>query len=99
MRPLTVLFGFVLGTSLSATFSLSVLSLISLLLSGSYPVLAGEAARLLPALIGCAILTAAAAASFVGQLRLSEWRRYAHLATVAAMASLLSIAWLRTFAR
>ena len=89
MRPLTVLFGILLGTSVSATFSLSVLALIFTFLSASHPELSGGVPRLVSLLIGFACLTAAAAASFLGQLKLRAWRGYAHVATVAVLAAML----------
>ncbi|HVC00606.1 MAG TPA: hypothetical protein VND80_00230 [Steroidobacteraceae bacterium] len=89
MRPLTVLIGILLGTSVSATFSLSALSLISALLSGAHPELSEQVSQLRGLLIGCWILTAAAAASFVGQLKMRTWRRHAHLLTLTVLAALV----------
>lgn len=89
MRPLTVLIGILLGTSFSATFSLSALSLISALLSGPHRVLSEQVSQLRGLLIGCCILTAAAAASFVGQLKMRTWRRRAHCLTLVVLAALV----------
>ncbi len=88
MRPLTVLFGILLGTSVSITFSLSVVTLISALLAGSHPELAGEIPQLLSTLSAFAVLTAVSAGSFLGQLRDRRWRRWAHLATVVVLTGL-----------
>ncbi|MDE2304247.1 MAG: hypothetical protein KGL34_01710 [Gammaproteobacteria bacterium] len=89
MRPLTVLFGILLGTSVSATFSLAVLSIIYSSMSGSHPELAGTVPRLVSLLVGFACLTAAAAASFLGQLQLRAWRSFAHIATVAVICAMI----------
>ena len=90
MRPLTVLFGILLGSSVSITFSLSVVTLISVMLAGSHPELAGEVPRLLSTLAAFIVLTAAGAGSFLGQLRSRPWRLWAHLATALVLAGLVT---------
>ncbi len=93
MRPLTVLVGILLGTSVSITFSLAVVSLISGLLSGSHPELSGDIPSLVTLLAMSAFLTAASAASFVGELRRRSWRIQAHVATVAVLGFMVFWYW------
>ena len=88
MRPLTILIGILLGSSASITFSLSVVAAICALLGRSHPELAEEVPPLLAILTAFALLTAATAGSFVGQLKERPWRRWAHLATVLVLAGI-----------
>lgn len=93
MRPLTVLIGILLGTSVSITFSVAGVSLISSLLSGTHPELAGDVPSLVTLLVMSAFLTAATAASFVGELRRRSWRFRAHAATVAVLGFMIYWYW------
>ena len=86
MRPLTVLFGMLLGTCVSVTFTLAGLALIWFVVQHSDPRLAVAIPHRPSAIAASLLLTALAALSFIGQLRLRPWRRFAHLATVAALA-------------
>lgn len=89
MRPLTALIGILLGTCVSATFSLAVLSLISVFLPGAHSELSGQTPQFLRLLFAALVLTAAAAASFIGQLQLRAWRGRAHLVTVAVLVGIV----------
>ncbi|MDE1923971.1 MAG: hypothetical protein KGI55_11125 [Gammaproteobacteria bacterium] len=93
MRPLTVLIGILLGTSVSITFSLAVVSLISGLLSGSHPELSADIPSLVTLLLMSIFLTAAAAGSFVGELRRRSWRLQAHAATAAVLGVMIFWYW------
>ena len=85
MRPLTVLFGILLGTCVSATFTLAGLALIWAVVAHSDPWLAGSIPHRPAAIVASLSLTALAGASFVGQLRSRPWRGVAHLATATAV--------------
>ncbi len=93
MRPLTVLIGILLGTSVSMTFSLAAVSLISGLLSGSHPELSADLPALVTLLIMSIFLTAATVGSFVGELRRRSWRLGAHAATVAVLGFMIFWYW------
>ncbi|HUX73693.1 MAG TPA: hypothetical protein VMV25_07360 [Steroidobacteraceae bacterium] len=93
MRPLTVLIAILLGSAVSITFSLTAALIVSALLSGAHPQLAAGLPHLLASLSWFAVLTAASAGSFLGQLRLRRWRRYAHLATAAILAAIALRYW------
>ncbi len=89
MRPLTVFFGFLLGTCVSVTFSLASLALIWAVLSPSNPRLAAQIPHRLGWIAASLLLTALTALSFIGQLRMRPWRRYAHLMTLGVLGAAL----------
>ncbi|HUY83243.1 MAG TPA: hypothetical protein VMU86_01610, partial [Steroidobacteraceae bacterium] len=91
-RPLTVFFGLLLGTCVSVMFSLASLALIWAVLSPSNPRLAAQIPHRLGWVAAFMLLTALTALSFIGQLRLRSWRRYAHLATLGALVALF-VCW------
>ncbi|MDE2296178.1 MAG: hypothetical protein KGL36_12090 [Gammaproteobacteria bacterium] len=85
MRPLTVLFGILLGTCVSATFTLAALALIWAVVAHSDPRLATGIPHRPGAIVASFSSTALASLSFIGQLRSRPWRGLAHLATAAAI--------------
>ncbi len=85
MRPLTVLFGILLGTCISATFTLAGLALIWVVVAHSDPRLAGEIPHRPGAIAVLLSMTVLASLSFIGQLRARPWRGLAHLATAVAV--------------
>ena len=85
MRPLTVLFGILLGTCVSATFTLAGLALIWVVVAHSDPRLAGQIPHRPDAIAASLSLTVLASLSFIGQLRARPWRGVAHLATAAVV--------------
>jgi hypothetical protein len=95
MRPFTVLIGILLGSSASVTFALAAVLAIFCMLLHSHPALSVELPRLLYALVAFALLTAASAGSFLGQLRVRPWRGWAHTATAACFALVLLMYWPR----
>ena len=64
MRPLTVLTGFLLGSSASITFSLAAVLVVFVILSDDYPRLAHEFEALLESLLIFLVLTGISAMSF-----------------------------------
>ena len=69
MRPLTVIAGIILGSSLSITVSLAVVSLIFLILADDYPRLQNEFAPLKSSVLLFFFLTAISAWSFWSALK------------------------------
>jgi hypothetical protein len=95
MRPFTVLIGIVLGTSASITFSLGSVLIVFGILAHRHadPDLAHELPKLLLSLLAFALLTAASAGSFVGQVKSRSWRRWAHVGTLAALSLIILMYW------
>lgn len=90
MRPLTVIAGIVLGSSLSITVSLAVVSLIFWILADDYPRLQTEFAPLTSSVLLFIILTAISAWSFLAALtdRKEKW-----LAQAAMWLGILMVAF------
>ncbi len=99
MRPFTVLIGILLGSAASITFGLATVSIIFAVIAHQHPELspdlAPEIPRLLLSLLFFALLTAASAGSFLGQVRLKRWRGWAHLVTLACLAGMFMSYWPR----
>jgi hypothetical protein len=51
--------------------------------------------RLVGSLIAFAVLTAASAGSFLGQIKGLAWRGWAHLATAASLSAVILLFWPR----
>jgi hypothetical protein len=96
MRPFTVLIGIVLGSSASITFGLGAVLIVFCVLAGEHPALAREMPQLVSSLIAFAVLTAASAGSFLGQVRTRPWRGWAHLATAACLGVAVLLHWPRS---
>jgi len=90
MRPLAVLLGVVMGSGVALFGGLVMTLLVFLLLPEFHDRLAGEFAPLVQAVAWAALLTAAAAAAFFGEVRVRQWRRPAQLAMVIV---LLGVGW------
>ncbi len=95
MRPFTVLIGIVLGSAASITFGLGAVLIVFCVLAGEHPELSRELPQLLWSLTSFAILTAASAGSFLGQVKVRPWRGWAHLATAACLGVLVLLYWPR----
>jgi hypothetical protein len=95
MRPFTVLIGIVLGSAASITFGLGAVLIVFVVLAGEHPDLTREMPQLLGSLAAFAVLTAASAGSFLGQIKLRPWRGWAHLATAACLAGVVVLYWPR----
>lgn len=79
MRPLAILLGIILATSVSITFVLVVVDFIYLVLGDDYPRLAGELPSLAIATLLFVILTATAAGSFYSHVKQLAWRGWGYL--------------------
>jgi hypothetical protein len=97
MRPFTVLIGIILGSAASTTFGLGTVLIVFAVLSfgGRHPDLAREVPRLLLSFTAFGVLTATAASSFLGQVRVRAWRGWAHLATLIGLGVVVLLYWPR----
>jgi hypothetical protein len=95
MRPFTVLIGIVLGSAASITFGLGAVLIVFCVLAGRHPDLTRELPRLTLSLLAFALLTAASAGSFFGQVKGRRWRAFAHLATAATLSAVVLLHWPR----
>lgn len=89
MRPAAIVLGFVLGSSAAIAFSLVGTVVVFLLLRSRYPDLGAEMSALLTSACLFVVLTAAAAISFYGQVKLRAWR---HVAQVVLVLVLIAVA-------
>ena len=93
MRPLVVLLGIVMGSTVSIAAALLLTGLVFLLLPEYGARLADEKRPLLAACLLSVFLAALAAASFYGELRTRSWRYAAHGALVLVLAMVLWVYW------
>ncbi|MBS0400113.1 MAG: hypothetical protein JSR95_15710 [Proteobacteria bacterium] len=96
MRPFTVLIGIVLGSSASITFGLAAVLVIFTILSPRHPELSLEFHRLISGLLAFALLTAASAGSFRGQIKGRAWRFWAHGFLVLSLVAVVFMFWPRS---
>jgi hypothetical protein len=93
MRPLVVLLGIVMGSTVSIAVALLLTGVVFLLLPEYGARLAEER---VPLLVACGlqvVLAAIAAGSFYGELRTRTWRFAAHAALVGMLALALWVYW------
>jgi hypothetical protein len=95
MRPFTVLIGIILGSAASISFGLGTVLIVFLVLGPRHPELPRELPRVAGSLAAFAILTAASAGSFLGQVKLRPWRGWAHLATAICLCGVILLYWPR----
>src|SRR5688572_8361346 len=90
MRPLTVLLGIVMGSTVAIAFGLAMVLIIFLILGGEHAQLRAERGPLLTSLGLFVPLAGAAVASFWGDLKRTPWRWGA----IGALgAGILAVAW------
>jgi hypothetical protein len=87
MRPLTVLIGILMGSTVAIALGLGMVLIIFLILSDEHAQLRAEYGPLLRATALFSLLAGAATASFVGELRNRPWRRVAQAALVLGLAA------------
>jgi hypothetical protein len=95
MRPFTVLIGIILGSAASFTFGLGTVLIVFLVLGPQHPELPRELPRVAGSLAAFAVLTAASAGSFLGEVKVRPWRGWAHLATVICLCGVILLYWPR----
>jgi len=93
LRPLTVLLGIALGSAGSLFVGLSLTAVVFLLLPEYSDRFAGEWRPLIVGIAWTFLLTALAAASFVGELRRVRWRRAVQVLLAASIAGVLWRYW------
>jgi hypothetical protein len=95
LRPLVVLLGIVMGSTVSIAAALLMTGVVFLLLPEYGSRLADERAPLGTACLISVALAAIAVTSFYGELRLRAWRIAAHLALGLSLAFVLWTYWPR----
>jgi len=93
LRPLAVLLGVALGSAIALLVGLVLTAIVLLALPEFADRFAGEWRPLLFGIAWSFVLTAIAAASFVGELHGRPWRRPFQWTLVAAIAALVWIYW------
>jgi hypothetical protein len=92
MRPLAVLLGIVMGSTVSVALGLAMTLVVFLFLPEQSARVDAEFVPLLRALTVTVLLAAAAVASFYGELRQLPWRRLAHAALSLALVAVAVVA-------
>ena len=94
MKPLTVLLGIIAGSALALAVALGMTGVVFLVLLPEYSSrLAPEQVPLLKGLAWSWSLSLAAGASFVGEVRSTQWRRWAQLLLLTILALLAWRFW------
>ena len=93
MRPLVVLLGIVMGSTVSIAAALLMTGAVFLLLPAYADRLADEQAPLKVACVLSVILAGVATTSFYGELRARRWRHVAHVALTLMLAVALWTYW------
>jgi hypothetical protein len=93
MRPLTVLLGIIMGSTVSLAIGLACTWIVILFLPSDAARFAPEQVPLLQAIAIFTALAVATAASFYGDLRSRKWRLTAHLVTAALMTATIWVYW------
>jgi hypothetical protein len=93
MRPLVVLLGIVMGSTVSIAAALLMTGAVFLLLPGYADRLADEQAALKLACLLSIVLAGVATTSFYGELRARRWRYGAHVALTLMLAIALWTYW------
>jgi hypothetical protein len=94
VRPLTVLTGIVLGSAAATTFGLAATLVVFLVLSDEHPQFRSELPLLSLYLAIFIVLTALAAAGFIGLAKARPWRGWAQAALWATLGGLATVYWL-----
>jgi hypothetical protein len=93
MRPLVVLLGIVMGSTVSIALGLLMTGAVFLLLHDSDSRLADESRPLMATCLGSVLLAAVAVASFYGELKRLHWRSLAHIALLAGLSAAAWTYW------
>ncbi len=96
MRPLAVLIGIVMGSTVSIALGLVLTFIVLLLLPEARDRWAGEQAALITATLLTLSLAAVSALSFYGELRSRRWRFGPHAALVALLCLTTWLYWPKT---
>ncbi len=93
MRPLVVLLGIVMGSTVSIAAALLLTGLVFLLLPEYAARLEDERRLIGAACLIAVFLAALAVTSFYGELRTRSWRHAAHIALTLVLAIVLWVYW------
>ena len=93
MKPLAVLIGIVMGSAVSLAVGLLMTMTVILLIPEHADRLAAEKLPLVKAILAFSLLSAAAGASFYGEIRTRRWRFPAHAVMVAVLATTVWMYW------
>jgi hypothetical protein len=93
MRPLTILIGIVMGSTVSLAVGLLGTWIVILFLPQEAERFAPEHLALLRAIAIFTALAAASAFSFYGDLRSRTWRRSAHVVLLALLSTTIWVYW------
>jgi len=93
MRPLTILLGIVMGSTVSLAIGLACTWIVILFLPRDEQRFGPEHGALMQALTLFTALAAASAFSFYGDLRTRAWRRMAHAASLGLLALTIWVYW------
>jgi len=91
MRPLTVLIGIIMGSSVAIALGLGMVLIVFLILAGERPQLREEFGPLLIAVALFTVLSGLAVVAFLGNLRQRSWRS---VANVGLCGGLLLLSWI-----
>jgi hypothetical protein len=95
MRPLAMLLGIVMGSTVSIAIGLALTIVVFALLPEHKERIAEEYAPLWRSFLSMLLVSAIAVASFFGELRQRPWRRWAHALLVALLVGGLWLYWPR----
>ena len=95
MRPLAVLLGIVMGSTVSIALCLAMTLVVFLLIPEFASRVSDEFPPLLRTLAGSTVLAALAALAFFGEVRGTAWRRLAHGALSVGLLLTVLLAWPR----
>lgn len=95
MRPLTVLIGIIMGSSVAIALGLGMVLIVFLILAGERPQLREEFRPLLIAVALFTVLSGLAVVAFLGNLRQRSWRSAANVGLCGGLLLLSWIYWPR----
>jgi hypothetical protein len=95
MRPLTVLIGIVMGSTVSLAIGLLLTWIVLLFLPEYSDRLAQEQGPLGRAIAIFSLIAASSAASFYGEIQIARWRGATHIATTVLLAIAVWMYWPR----
>jgi hypothetical protein len=93
MRPLVVLLGIVMGSTVSIALGLLMTGVVFLLLGDSDSRLADESRPLMATCLLSVVLAGVSAGSFLGELKQRQWRYLAHIGLLAMLAIAVWTYW------
>lgn len=93
MRPLTILLGILMGSTVTIAFGLAMVLIIFLILGNEATALQAERGSLLTSIAVFIPLAAISVASFLGDIKQKPWRRLALAGLVAGIGVVAWVYW------